>query len=131
MVCSRNLVRWSLTVMILMLLSAGCTQGSYHIRSGEVEFSPGYASGAYTSFHGYKERLVRAVAGEVYTISNLVQTDARELHTLLLDPDRAVSGEFAGTGEMVLQILQTGRYRIRVSAQEHKGSFALSWSVDQ
>lgn len=73
----------------------------------------------------------QAEAGEVYTISNLVRTDEGELQTLMLGPDRAVFGEFSGTGEMVLQISQSGRYRIRVSAQEHQGSFALSWSVDE
>ncbi len=131
MISRSYLVRWSLTVVIIILFSTGCTQGSYRIRTGEVEFSPGYASGSYTRCHGYKEQVIKAEAGEVYTISNLVRTDEGELQTLMLGPDRAVFGEFSGTGEMVLQISQSGRYRIRVSAQEHQGSFALSWSVDE
>jgi outer membrane lipoprotein-sorting protein len=118
--------------LILCLMGAvlvSCTQGSYRISNGSVDFSRESASGAYAKFDGYKERIVSLEEGETLTLNFSAETQSGRIHAIVLDSDKQELFVLNESGTMSYDVGEEGRYRIRVSADDHKGAFALSWNI--
>jgi len=107
----------------------GCTRGNYTIIMGSVSFSDQKAVGSYSSFNGYKERIITLEEGEKLSVSAEVKTESGSLEISLLDNDKNVLLSFTGSGEKTFTIPETGSYRIRAAGNKHAGSFILNWDI--
>jgi hypothetical protein len=121
---------WKLiTVFILIAVLAGCTRGSYHIQRGSVDFAQQSASGAYSLFDGYKERILSFEAGDELEVSFSSQTRDGSIQAQILTDEEQELVTLDSDDLQRIVIPEDGRYRIRIEAEDHSGAFSLMWAI--
>ena len=116
-------------VLVLLLPLIGCTVGSYRL-SGSMVFGGSSARGSYRSFDGYRARAVRLSEGQRIRVTGEIETENGSLIIKLVEPSgddlwKVTSGNERFESEMVIP--DSGRYWVRVEADDHSGQFNISW----
>ncbi|MGM0431221.1 MAG: hypothetical protein ACQEQU_00745 [Spirochaetota bacterium] len=124
-----NKVTQLLTVFLFIAMVTACTQGSYSIINGTVDFAQDSASGSYSKFNGYKERLLTLEEGAALTVSFSAETQAGDIQVELLGTDKQTLSVLEAGDKEQVTIPAEGKYRVRVTADDHAGAFALSWEI--
>lgn len=120
---------WLLFLAVLISFNiVGCSGGSHVISIGEIESSKNQMSGEYKSFSGHYYKNVTINKDETLTLNFLVETKKGKLVAKVIDSD----GNTIKTikpGDKV-EIDQSGKYKLQVEGEKHKGNFTLSWKIE-
>lgn len=125
----KMLVIFLVTIVILI---AGCSGGNYTITIGEVDFKKDSASGSYERFNGYKYKDIKLEEGNIINLNLNVITEEGCLEVKVLDKENnemLIMDSYTVEQEQQLFIEKTGKYKIRVEGDKHKGEFLLEWDV--
>lgn len=101
---------------------------------GEVDFSKDGASGSYEEFSGYKATSLKLEEGVSINLNLKVKTDTGSLAVEILDDaDNVVLKLNSDREEQEEEavIKSTGKYKIKVAGDKHKGEFKLAWKINK
>lgn len=117
--------------ILTLLISTGCTKGSYTILKGDINFNEQSASGSYEKFNGYQEKIVNFSEGDTIIFNYEELTSAGNLVFSVLDNEDNVLLEFDNSvSDQKLQVDTSEKYKIRINGDDHSGSFALNWEFE-
>lgn len=114
-----------LLIALFPILLMGCSAGSYVIKTGNLSSSSDSISGEYSKFSGHYYKKVKFEEGENITFSYSASTIDGKLSANLMDSSDKVIEEI--TDKMVITIPKKDTYKIQVEANNHKGSFSITW----
>lgn len=118
-----------LAVLLLTLLLSGCTTGSYNtLWSTEINtFSK--MSMNYKKFNGYKQTWIIVKEDEQRNVKADIVTEEGKLYLSITDKDGKsfYQGNDLPTSSFTVVLDKKGEYKIKVSAENHKGSYKIIW----
>jgi hypothetical protein len=94
-----------------------------------VDFARQSASGAYSLFDGYKERIVSLESGDEIEVSFSSQTRKGSVRAQILTDEKQELVTLDSDELQRIVVPENGRYRIRVEAEDHSEAFSLMWTV--
>ena len=123
---------WYVTLIIGIVLM-GCSGGSYKIIKGNIRQSRNTIKGSYQSFSGDFFKAVRLNKGQTITLKSMSTTEEGSLFLVVVDPYGNSMFEISlqdDPKERKIGIDQTGRYKIKVVGEDHRGSFTITWQIE-
>ncbi len=118
-----------LFILVILFLN-GCTTGSFTMTNGNISFNDQEISGSYHYFKGYKQKSYQFNEGDTLKFANEISTESGSLQITVKDNDDEIIHEIKDNGNSEVQIIESGKHRIRIGATDHEGSFHLSWVVE-
>jgi hypothetical protein len=115
-------------IMLFILMSTGCSKGSYKLTQGSFQVLDSSIKGRYKSFTGYYYKEIKLKENDIINFNFLLITFSGRLSAMLLD-SKGVLVEFIDEDKSVI-INKTGTYQIKIEGRHHQGSFELSWFKD-
>lgn len=118
-----------LAVLSLALLLIGCTTGSYTTSwSTEINTFSGISMN-YKDFNGYKQTWITVKEDEPRNVKVDVVTEEGKLNLSITDRDGKsfYQGNDIPTSSFTVGLDKKGEYKIKVSAEKHKGSYKITW----
>lgn len=118
-----------IAVLLLMLAMTGCPRGSYIVINGLETNTAHSMAMRYDRFKGHKTVTVRVPEGEVWEVYADIVTDSGKIGLSITDRDghSYYQEEELPTSTFTVTLEKAGRYDIRVDAEDHKGSYRISW----
>lgn len=114
--------------VLISLNLVGCSGGSHVISIGEIESTKNKLSGEYKSFSGHYYKNVTINNDETLTLNFLVDTEKGELVAKVIDSNGNTI-KTLNPGDKV-EVDQSGKYKLQVEGEKHKGNFTLSWKIE-
>jgi hypothetical protein len=118
-----------LSILILLILFglSGCS-GEYTLGSIENNTST-KMSMTYHYFRGEKEKKLTVDEGEPLVVSVDIKTESGTLDAYIIneDDEYIYEGHDIPTSSFTVDLAEAGKYRIRVEAAKHKGSYSFTW----
>jgi hypothetical protein len=120
-----------LTLLFSFLILISCSGGNYVIIKGDIESTSHSMNGSYSKFSGYYYRQITLYKDDHVFLNYQSITHDGTIALELIDDNGNVLFK---TQKLVkrnypIHISQSGKYRIEVIGNNHKGSFKLSWHV--
>ncbi|NLJ30288.1 MAG: hypothetical protein GX424_01560 [Clostridiales bacterium] len=113
--------------LTLIILMAGCTRGSFITIKSHENNTPTSMSMSYEKFSGSKLKTISL--DEPSDVSVVVSTESGSLDISITDKDGY--SYYAGTdipsSSFRVSLDKQGKYEITVNADNHKGSYNISW----
>lgn len=112
-------------LILLSLIPAGCSGGSYKIVVGDIKAAGSSITGSYRGFTGEYFKQVKFEEGRTVRFSYSNHTISGQLTAKVIDPEGWPIIELSGQDSTVIQ--KTGKYKIVVTGRNHEGDFMVSW----
>lgn len=116
-------------VLFIMLLSTGCTYGT-HFTIGSVENNTmNSMSMKYAKFSGNKNKEFTVKEGETIKVEVDITTESGKID-LYIESDKGETiyeGHSLETQNFTVNISDSGKYKVRLEAKNHKGSYTIKW----
>lgn len=119
-------------VVLVMLLTACSSGGSYQVIMGSLETAENKITGSYNTFSGHYFKEISLQKGDKLNINLISDTDKGQLKAELVGPEGNIFLQFTGEKQAQhrkLTIPKEGIYKFKVIGDNHQGSFTLSWDV--
>ena len=119
--------------MLVILLTACSSGGSYKIIMGSLETADQEITGSYHNFSGHYFQQISLEKGDELTANLVSTTDKGRLKAELVDPEGNTLLQFTGESQAQhrkLKIPEKGVYKFKVIGDNHQGSFTLSWDLE-
>ena len=117
------------TILALLILSlVACSGSSSIITVGEIKPSENALTGEYHSFSGYYFKKVKLKEGEILKVKFSAETEKGNLIAKVLDSEGETIKTLNPDDSVTLN--QSGRYKLQVEGEKHKGNFTLSWKKE-
>jgi hypothetical protein len=122
-----------IAVLLLMLAMTGCPRGSYIVIKGVQTNTAHSMAMRYDRFKGHKTVTVKVPEGEVWEVYVDISTDSGEIGLSITGRDGRsyYQEEELSTSSFTVTLEQAGKYDIRVDAEDHKGSYHISWGQQE
>ncbi|GEM_PF-887432 len=114
--------------LLAAALSTGCNGGSYAIKSGSINIYNDLMDGEYKSFSGYFYKELELEKGEIIRFCLEEKTSCGDLSFGLEDEDGNRIAEIKDG--FILEVPETGSYRIFAQGEKHGGEFCLGWIAE-
>ena len=119
--------------VLMGLLLTGCVGCTTKVMWRESS-RPGHWRSAYDRFDGAAQTRFRAQEGQVITLEYEIVVDEGVLTAQIVDPEGEALWSQAfrehTSGSTTFKTPQTGRYKVRVEAEQTAGRFAFAWWVE-
>lgn len=113
-------------IIITLLIITGCTGYSYTLIRGQINTTSHSIEGSYQTFDRNYCKDVKFEEGDIVDFKFRLTTDKGTLNVKLYYNDEVIT--FI-EDDMQVTIDKTGTYQIYVFADEHGGSFKVSWEI--
>ncbi len=123
------------TLILSLVLISGCTYGSY-TTTGSIQISTlSKMSMSYKKFNGYKITELNIKEGEEYQVNvSIVSEEGKLGLTIALENDKKdrqdetiYKGSELPTSDFKVTLDKPGKYLIKVTGENHKGKFNITW----
>lgn len=121
-----------LVVILSLILLVGCEGGSYMVIKGEVDANKNSITGDYNKFSGKYYKRLKLKRNDKIFVKFENETKKGSLKANLTDSDGEEIFSMNGldkANEKRFIIKKDGYYKMRVIADDHKGSFNLQWDI--
>lgn len=117
----------SLLILLMLFGLSGCS-GEYTLGSIENNTST-KMSMTYHYFRGDKEKKLTVDEGETLVVSVDIKTESGTLDAYIIneDDEYIYEGHDIPTSSFTVDLTEAGKYRIKVEAAKHKGSYSFTW----
>lgn len=114
-------------VFVLIILTAGCTRGSFITIKSHENNTPTSIAMSYENFSGSKSKTISL--DEPSDVSVIVSTESGSLCLSITDKDgnSYYKGIDIPSSSFHVSLDKQGKYVITVTADNHKGSYDISW----
>jgi len=120
----RKILNWTALLLVLVIL-AGCSGGSYAIRSGRIDVFNDSIEGAYKSFSGYFYKEIKLEKGEIIRFCLDESTSCGRISFKIENPDGKIIADIGS--DLIWEVPKEGKYRIYAQGDKHGGEFCLTW----
>jgi len=117
-----------IVIFLAAVLFTGCNGGSYAIRSGSINIYNDFMDGEYKSFSGYFYKELELEKGEIVRFCLDEKTSCGNLSFGLEDGEGNRIAEIKDG--FILEVPESGSYRIFAQGEKHEGEFCLSWIAE-
>lgn len=119
--------------MMMVFQLVGCTSGSYSVLLANEKNTSNSISMKYSKFNGYKQTTLTLKENETVDVSVDIVTSEGHLDLSIIDENEqsAYQGTDIPTSSFKVTLDKAGKYKIKVSADNHSGSYAISWKTVQ
>lgn len=116
--------------ILLMLLYSGCTTGNYTSSWSKEINTFSRMSMSYKNFNGYKQTKITVKAGEPVNVNAEFVSEEGKIGLSITDQDgnSFYQGTDIPTSSFAVKLDKKGEYTIKVSAENHKGEYKITWS---
>jgi hypothetical protein len=116
--------------ILLVAVLSGCTYGSGISRNSKEFNTSTTMSMKYDKFDGHKSTSVKVKEGEAIDINVDIVTVSGKISLSIIDENGKsfYKGTDIPTSTFVVSIDKKGKYNIKVSSENHEGSYKISWS---
>ena len=119
-------------VLLLAISFTGCTYGSKFTIGSLENNTLSSMSMKYMKFTGNKIKDIKVDEGEVCEVYVDIKTDDGKIDLLIKDESGniAFEGHDIPTSDFTVYLKEAGKYKIKVEAKNHKGSYLIKWDVN-
>ncbi len=119
----------SVAVLLLGLVLAGCTTGSFNAMNYNENNGGEYWEADYELFNGYRQREITLSGDGEHAFTVDVESSAGKLALTITNSDGATlyTGNDLPTSSFTVQAFTPGKYTIRLEAENHCGSYSVKW----
>jgi hypothetical protein len=112
---------------ILIILLAGCTRGSFITIKSHENNTPTSMAMSYEKFSGFKSKTISL--DEPSDVSVVISTESGSFDLSIIDKDgnSYYEGTDIPSSSFRVSLDKQGKYEITVTADNHKGSYDISW----
>lgn len=118
-------------LLVIVLLTTGCSRGSYTLLMGEEDRSPSHYAMRYQEFTGYKEIELEVKQNESKEVLVDVVTTEGALQAWIVNQNNKEDPSYEGrnipTSTFTVTLFEPGTYTLHVEGDKHTGSFSFSW----
>lgn len=121
----------NILIIFIVLLFGGCTHGSsFTIGSLENNTTTSMYM-KHIKFSGNKNTEFNINEGEYAEITVDITTESGKIDLYIRDDkdNIAYEGNKLQTGKFTVTIKDSGKYKIRIEAKDHKGSYLVKWNI--
>ena len=115
-------------VILIVAALTGCSGDSRVITIGDIEITKIDMRGNYSCFTGNYYKNVKVKEGESLAVAFSVNTEKGKLTAEVLDADGEAVTSIEPGGTVVID--ESGKYKLQVRGEKHKGDFTLSWEIE-
>lgn len=124
--------RFLVVFIILAIILTACSNGSYKIINGDLDFQKDYVSGSYEEFNGYQSKYIEFEEENIVVFNLNVKTEKGLLEVKVLDSEDQVilkMNSVIKEQKKELRIAKTEKYKVKIIGNNHKGEFELNWDL--
>ncbi|QVK18714.1 hypothetical protein KHQ81_03105 [Mycoplasmatota bacterium] len=114
-------------LMISLLIISGCSGGSYKITVGNLDTTSNSIQGSYKTFDGNYFKTVKLEEGDVIHFHFRETTKKGTIKAKLLLNDKVIT-MIEDDSEVTID--KKGSYKVKVYADNHGGTFTVSWDIN-
>lgn len=122
-----------ITLILLLAISfSGCTYGSEFTIGSFENNTLSSMSMKYMKFTGNKNKNITVNEGQVCDVYVDILTEDGKIDLIIKDDNSNVEyeGHDIPTSDFTVTLKEAGKYKIRVEAKNHKGSYSINWKTE-
>ncbi|QVK18715.1 hypothetical protein KHQ81_03110 [Mycoplasmatota bacterium] len=116
----------SFIMIFFLLFISGCSNNSYYIERGNVSATSHYIEGSYKTFDGDYHKNIKLEEGDIVQFHFESTTNKGTILSEIYFQDQLIS---TIQDKCEVTIDTTGTYEVTVIADNHSGSFKVSWEI--
>lgn len=118
-------------IVLLAIGFTGCTYGSTFTIGSFENNTLTSMSMKYNKFSGNKNKSITVKDGETCEVYVDIKTEEGKIDLLIKDEsgNLAYEGHDIQTSNFTVNLKESGKYKIRIEAKKHKGSYSVKWDV--
>ena len=116
-------------IFLILAFVSGCTFGSYSLRNSSEKSGRDHWQIRYEKFNGFKQRNIKLSGECEHTFSVEIVTNSGALGLVIKDGNGTsiYDGEELPSSAFSVKADSSGKYTIRVNADNHSGGFNIKW----